>query len=173
MVTLPNSTQIPVSLCGDFQLSPDLILKEVLFILKFKFNLIYVAAITNDSQLTINFFPDHFMIQELNNKKTIGKGNKLEDLYVLNIDSLGNGSETNHLRSSLTVSSICINTVTTRVWHNRLEHLSSQRLDVLKNQYTLIVQNVIVLILVMFVHWLNKEDCHLFLIITCLNLLLN
>ena len=64
----------------------------------------------------------------------IGKGKKLKDLYVLNTDSLGNGSKIDHLRSCLTASSICIDIVTTHVWHNRLGHLSSQRLDVLKDQ---------------------------------------
>ncbi|KAA8536893.1 hypothetical protein F0562_029371 [Nyssa sinensis] len=47
---------------------------------QFKFNLMSVSALTKGSQFTVNFFPNYFVIQEINSKKIIGKGDKLEDL---------------------------------------------------------------------------------------------
>ena len=64
LVTLPNGVQIPMSLYGDVQLSADLVLKDVLFIPNFKFNLISVAALTTDSQFLVHLFPEHFLIQD-------------------------------------------------------------------------------------------------------------
>ena len=119
-VTLPNHIQIFVSLCGDISLNSMIILKYVLFIPQFKFNLLSVSALTNGSQLTIGFLRDSFIIQDIISRRMIGKGEKVEDLYVL---------DTNTLNS---VSTACVNNVSTHFWHNRLGHLSFKRLNILK-----------------------------------------
>ena len=46
-----------------------------------------ISAITTASQLPINFFPNHFTIQKLHCKRTIGKSKKLQDLYVLDTNN--------------------------------------------------------------------------------------
>ena len=56
MVTLPNNQIIAVSFCGDIQLSPKLLLKDVLFVPQFHFNLISISALTTDCKLTVHFF---------------------------------------------------------------------------------------------------------------------
>ena len=58
----------------------------------------------------------------------IGKGEKLEGLYVLNSLSLGHDCA---LEQFSVPSSICINTIIAQIWHNRLGHPSYQKLDVL------------------------------------------
>ncbi|KAA8530341.1 hypothetical protein F0562_005050 [Nyssa sinensis] len=113
-VTLPNHTRIAIAFSGDIKLCDNLILKDVLYVPQFKFNLMSVIALTKGSQFTISFFPDCFVIQEINSKKTIGKGDKLEDLYVL---------DTTTLKSQ---SIAYVNSVFARVWHNRL--VSSENL---------------------------------------------
>ncbi|KAI9196200.1 hypothetical protein LWI28_021913 [Acer negundo] len=72
-ITLPDHTRISVSLAGDVQISPDLILKDVLFVPTFKFNLLFVSALTSGTKLIIRFLPDHFEIQDMCNRKMIGK----------------------------------------------------------------------------------------------------
>ena len=62
MVTLPNNQRIAISLCGDIHLSAKLLLKNVLFVPQFHFNLIFISALTIDCQLTVHFFPDYFVI---------------------------------------------------------------------------------------------------------------
>ena len=88
IVSLPNHTRIHVAFFGDVKLNSVLILKNVLYVPQFKFNLLSVSALTNGSQLTVNFLPDCFIIQELRSKKVIGKGEKFEDLYVLDAITL-------------------------------------------------------------------------------------
>ncbi|KAA8531071.1 hypothetical protein F0562_005780 [Nyssa sinensis] len=87
-VTLPNHTQIVVAFSGDIKLCDNLILKDVLYVPQFKFNLMSVSALTKGSQFTVNFFLDCFIIQEINSKKMISKGDKLKDLYVLDTTTL-------------------------------------------------------------------------------------
>ena len=120
-ITLPNHIQIPTSFYGDVTLSSMLTLKDVLFVPQFKYNLISMSALTYGSQFPISFILDCFIIQELNTTKMIGKGDKLEDLYIL---------DTNTLKY---VSTFFINNVLDHVWHNRLGHLSFKHLNALKN----------------------------------------
>lgn len=87
-VTLPDHTPILVHFSGDIKLNSRIILKDVLFVPHFKFNLISVSALTKDSQLTVDFLPDCFLIQDLTNKRMIGKGKEFEGLYVLDIANL-------------------------------------------------------------------------------------
>lgn len=104
-----------------------MVLKDVLFVPQFKFNLLFVSALTIVSQLTVNFFPYHFTIQDLISKRMIGKGDKLEDLYVLDANS-SNGS-------LLNVQSVAyVNKVSIQLWYNRLGHLSNRKLDTLRHQ---------------------------------------
>ena len=51
----------------------------------------------------------------------IGRGDKFEDLYILDTDTLK------------FASTIFVSNVSAHVWHNRLGHLSFKRLDALKN----------------------------------------
>lgn len=72
---------------GDVRISSELILQDVLYVPQFQFNLLFVSALTTSSQLTFTFFTDHFIIQEIHNMSMIGKGNKLRDLYILDVKS--------------------------------------------------------------------------------------
>ncbi|KAL5538181.1 hypothetical protein UlMin_044629 [Ulmus minor] len=63
--------------------------------------------------------------QEIGSKKTIGKGDKLEDLYVLDSTALQSQS------------AAYVNSVSARVWHNRLGHLSFKKLDSLRSHLDL------------------------------------
>ena len=118
-VTLPNNVSILVSLCGDVRLSSQLILKDVLFIPQFKFNLISISALTNSSSLMVTFFPENFIIQDPSSPKMIGKGDKVQDLYVFKV--------ANKADSFKATSPISINAVSVQTWHNKLGHLSPKR----------------------------------------------
>ena len=94
---------------------------------QFDFNLLSVSALTNASKIAINFFPDHFLIQEIPSKRTIGRGKTLEGLYVLDSSS----TEFDLLKSHFMAYA---NKVSIQTWHNRLGHLSPKCLDLLKDQ---------------------------------------
>ena len=116
-MTLPNHTSISVTFAGDVQISPQLTLTDVLFVPQFKFNLIFVSALTNTSTLTVTLFPSNCLIQDNKSLKVIGKGRQLADLYAFHH---------NH------PSTAFINSVSLHTWHNRLGNLSNKCLDYLK-----------------------------------------
>ncbi|KAK0584459.1 hypothetical protein LWI29_013591 [Acer saccharum] len=130
-ITLPNHTRIPASLAGDVQINHHLILKDVLFVPTFKFNLLSVSALTSETKLTVQFLPDHFEIQEICSQMMIDRGKRVEDLYVLDAATLNS------------VSSTYVNNVSAQVWHNRLGHISFKRLDSLKSHLHYIVITVV------------------------------
>lgn len=65
VVTLPNHTHIAVQFCGDVRLSSKIILRDVLFLLEFKFNRMSMSSVITRAHLTVSFFYDHFVIQEI------------------------------------------------------------------------------------------------------------
>ena len=88
-VMLPNHTSIHVSLYGDVKISSKILLEDVLFMPQFRLNLISVSALTNDTRVTLTFMPDSFVLQDITNKKTIGRGERLDGLYVLDANNCG------------------------------------------------------------------------------------
>ena len=124
-VTLPNQTSISVSYIGNVSLGPNLLLKDVLLVPQFKFNLLSVSALTssaNDHGLMVRFLRDSFYIQELRSQRMIGKGGRRDGLYVLDSTTL------------VAASTTLINSVSVQTWHNCLGHLSFKRLESLKDQ---------------------------------------
>ena len=109
MVTLPNHTSLPASFSGDVMINDCLILRDVLFVPGFKFNLIYVSALSLNSSLVVLFSDDGFPIQVINNKKMIGKGRRWNDLYLYQADA-------SLVRTGMNKASV-------HVWHERLGHL--------------------------------------------------
>ena len=74
-------------LYGDVKLTSDLLLRDVLFVPQFQFNLLYVSALTASSPFTVSFYSNHCMIHNSTNRTMIGRGNKSQDLYVLEVDN--------------------------------------------------------------------------------------
>ena len=75
------------------------------------------------------FFPDYFVIQDLHTKRTIGKGEKHGDLYILSQHEF---QSHNYLDFQL-LDSQHVSTVSSKVWHDRLAHLSFRRLEFLQS----------------------------------------
>lgn len=136
-VTLPNNITIHVSLCGDVQLTNQLILTNVLFVPQFGINLLSVSGLTGSTSLIVTFFQNDFVIQNSNLKKMIGKGNKRHGLYILDVDHL---ISCLHLlwnfQHTIAASSALTNQVSASTWHHRLGHLSPRvfDLDIIKKQ---------------------------------------
>ncbi|XP_012837652.1 PREDICTED: uncharacterized protein LOC105958190 [Erythranthe guttata] len=103
-VTLPDNSSFQVHFIGDIKLN-KIVLHNVFYIPDFKFNLL----------------SDAFL-------KMIGKGRKVDGLYVLDVA---------HDESpALSDSSLC-NFVSASTWHNRLGHLSNKTLDTIKHSLSL------------------------------------
>ena len=127
-VTLPNHTCIPINLCGDKQLMDGLFLRNTLFVPQFQLNLLSVSVLTSDTQVTVQFLHDSFIIQEVQGQRVIGKGDRVGDLYVLHSDLL----VSHPLANSTTVVNH-VQSVSPTLLHNRLGHLSYKKLGMLKD----------------------------------------
>lgn len=92
-----------------------MILYDVLFVPDFKFNLFSVSSFIEDTQFSIILFCDYFLIQDFSNQQTIGKGNQIANLYVLDVSP-----------SAVTLSA---NVVSAHIWHTRLGHLYMKTLE--------------------------------------------
>ncbi|KAL4354578.1 hypothetical protein GQ457_06G014030 [Hibiscus cannabinus] len=84
-VLLPNKTVVSVGFAGNVRLSECLLLKNVLFVHEFHFNLLVVSSLIKDSALTVLFSKTHCLIQDL--CQVIGKGEYYKGLYLLQLPS--------------------------------------------------------------------------------------
>lgn len=82
-VTLPNNFRIQVNFSGSIQLSPSLILYNVLYVPQFHFNLLSVTSPTRNSSIQVKFLTYCCIIQETHTLKMIGRDNKVANLYVI------------------------------------------------------------------------------------------
>lgn len=63
-VILPNQNQITVHIYGDIRLNSDLILRDVLYVPKFGFNLFSISYFIADKNLVVIFYHNSFIIQD-------------------------------------------------------------------------------------------------------------
>lgn len=77
---------------GSVQVSDDLILHDVLFVPSFSFNLIFLSSLIAQMPVMIRFVGDFCVLQDRFSSKMIGKTNKWNGLYLLEVTtpSVGN-----------------------------------------------------------------------------------
>lgn len=63
-VTLPNNSRLPVQSTGDVPLNSHIILKGVLYISDFRFNLLSTSALTKSMPVIISFIGESCVIQD-------------------------------------------------------------------------------------------------------------
>lgn len=80
---MANGNSTTISHIGNYQLSESDIIKNVLCVPTFKFNLLSVSKLTKELQCCAMFFLDFYLFQDLSSGKVgeIGKGQN--DLYVM------------------------------------------------------------------------------------------
>jgi len=118
-VTLPNSDIIPIIAIGSVCFTNILVLHNVAYIPKFKFNLISVSALLIKPNLSI-FSQNEFDIQEKQACKRIGKGYLIQGLYVLNLKDTHDCKFTFSVMNSHVNSTLCKNA---HIWHSRFGHI--------------------------------------------------
>ncbi|KAL4379256.1 hypothetical protein GQ457_02G035690 [Hibiscus cannabinus] len=117
-ILMPNKTFVSVKFAGTVRLSADFLLKDVLYVPDFRFNLLAVSCLLQDSDLTILFSKSHCLIQDL--CQVTGKGEFYRGLYLL------------HLPKDSTKLPCSHDSVALVSWHHRLGHPSSNVLQLLK-----------------------------------------
>ncbi|XP_022871010.1 uncharacterized protein LOC111390234 [Olea europaea var. sylvestris] len=132
-VTLPNNVKIPIQYIANMKLSLEFVLEDVLFVPQFKFNLISVSSLTRKSSLSITFLTDTCVIQVLPTMKMIGKGERAEDLYIIDTGCF-NSMHNNVVSFDFSCNSVrSSGNINSHIWHHRLGHLSFKKLDMMKD----------------------------------------
>lgn len=108
-VNWPNGSIVHVQLIGSWQFSPNIMLKRVLFVSDFKFNLLSISRLAFDNNFVIKSFSHSFVVQNFSTKMILTIGKQINGLYYFSIYKGGNS-----LDSYLTY----VNSVNT--WHDRL-----------------------------------------------------
>lgn len=83
VVTIPNGTQFRVEIIGTVRLKNGVILKNVLYVPKFCFNLISVSKLIRDLNCNVIFNANECLIQESLMKKHLLLGKAKHALYFL------------------------------------------------------------------------------------------
>jgi len=126
-VIMPSGEQAPITSTGTLPLNSVISLKNVLGVPSFKVDLMSVSKFTRGLNYSITFFPYWCILQNLT---TIGLGKQRGRLYYLT--ALASTTPRPTIKSSAAIASrpSCSHIISsTDLWHRRLGHLSSSRLD--------------------------------------------
>ena len=82
-ILVADGSSITVAGLGDIQITPQLILKNVLHVPKLSTNLISIQKITNDINCDVTFYPTHCVFQDRILGKKIGLAKEKDGLYYL------------------------------------------------------------------------------------------
>ncbi|CAL1382664.1 unnamed protein product [Linum trigynum] len=86
-ITLPTGQQIPATYKRTVHCTPELILKDALFVSGFSFNLVSVSKLTDQSSLSLTFHSNLYVIQDLEQKRVTGSARLTNVLYYLEAPS--------------------------------------------------------------------------------------
>jgi len=123
IVSLPNNTHVTATHRGYIKLKDKLFLKDVLFIPSFVYNLVSISKLVSTLNVEIVFTSKSCVIQEQISKEKIGIAKSNHGLYVID----------NH--AALHTTSHKCNSVDVNLWHDRLDHMSDERLAILKQKH--------------------------------------
>ncbi|RVW92060.1 Retrovirus-related Pol polyprotein from transposon TNT 1-94 [Vitis vinifera] len=129
-VAMPSGEQAPITSIGNLPLNSAATLKNVLGVPSFKVDLMSVSRVTKDLNCSVTFFPHWCILQDLTTRMTIGLGEQRDGLYYL----VALASEKPKTQTPSAAATSCRSpssqvTSSTALWHRRLGHLSSSRLD--------------------------------------------
>lgn len=82
-VRIANRSLAPISRTGSIVCTANITLSSVLHVPEFPVNLLSISSITKDLNCKIEFFPDHYVFQDLQIGKTISSGTLHDGLYMI------------------------------------------------------------------------------------------
>ncbi|KAI5421811.1 hypothetical protein KIW84_045302 [Lathyrus oleraceus] len=107
-VTLPDGSQLSISIFGSVHLTPSLVLHNVLYIPSFNVNLISIAKLSQNNNCSVQFNANSCSLMQNPSMETIGIAELQNGLYVINstgshssCDATPLGDVTTHTESPL------------------------------------------------------------------------
>ena len=86
-VTFPDGSVKNVTLWGNGRVDDNFILKRVLYVPEFKFNLLSVTKLLADQRLCIHVYPTQCIFQDLTNSNIVAAAHAHNGLYTLGTSS--------------------------------------------------------------------------------------
>lgn len=132
-IHLPNGSIVQVHMVGSIKFSPDFIIHDVLYVPNFTFNLLSLPKLLTTNPYRITFSNESSkilcQIQDMNTLRLIGSTDLKEGLFHLTIRK----------ERSLSINNATATTINnSNLWHFKLGHPSSNRLNVLNEQFPFI-----------------------------------
>ena len=118
-VALPSGDKAGITMTGSIRFNDSVRLDNILCVPSFNVDLLSVAKCTDALHCSVTFFPSWCILQDLDTRTMIGVGKRRGDLYYL--VALASIPPSHHFACNLTISS--------NLWHRRLGHPSSARLQ--------------------------------------------
>lgn len=126
VVTLPDGSMKNITKIGTVPLNQNMQLLDVLYMLTFKYNLLSVSQITQTNKISVQFYHNQCILQDLVTKYLLAVGRMHQGLYRLNKGSFSHqGSRIKTIGTSLASQRLQGNY---EVWHRRLGHASKNKL---------------------------------------------
>lgn len=119
-VQLPTGANTAVSHLGNCHLTGGDVLRKVLCVPTFKFNLMSVSKVTQDLNCCVTFFPCYCVFQDLLSGKVRGIGKEEDGLYTL-CSQIADKADTRPPQNCL--AAIQGNDTNADTWHQRLCHV--------------------------------------------------
>ena len=104
---------------GNTRMFKDQSVSNVLFLPKFKFDLLSVTKITKELQCTVGFFLEFYVFQDLSTVQVKGIDKEEHGLYILNE---GPPSTPKKMVNDSRAHSNSVKTESSNIWHKRLGH---------------------------------------------------
>ena len=82
IVHLPDGSSKSVTIVGNVQLTPTLVLTNVFYVPDFQLNLLSVGQLIQTNQLVAHFYPNDFCFQDLTTKQIVAVGKGSRCLYI-------------------------------------------------------------------------------------------
>ena len=135
-VNLPTGDKASITHIGDTHLFNNEVIKDVLCVPEFKFNLLSVSQLTRELSCFVTFYPEFCIFQDLYSGRVKGIGKEEGSLYIFRNDSsMKDRCEAQNPQRMVAEVSLqdC------ELWHRRLGHPSNQvlhGLNLLHDKYT-------------------------------------
>ena len=174
-ITIPDGRTAKVSHVGDFKIHTDLILKDVLFVPQFKFNLISVHKLCTVQHASLLFTDKSCLVQGPLMRTPLHLGKLKCGLYFLeDVCPTTTLADIIQKSSNFPIANIATyNKVMkeAKLWHIRLGHVPFSHLKAYKHDID--TSTLMNFFFVLFALRLNKLDNLLFLVVSSLYHLLN
>lgn len=135
-VNLPTGAKVNVSYVGNAPIFEKDIVKNVLFVPDFRFNLLSVSKITRVLSCFVSFYPDFCVFQDLHSGKVKGIGKENGGLYIFRnkiaLSKQTNSKKAAHQKSQTQTLVAAVTDQDCKLWHRRLGHASAQAMKHLK-----------------------------------------